>query len=325
VFFVLRTIRRIIMGYRIFVDSGANIPAILCKKYDIDVLSFVNYVDGKELVCFNPELSALEERLEGEKYYNRIRRGADVKTSLLNQAFFMKAFKPVLEAGEDIICLNISSGISGTYNAARLAGEDLAEQYPDRKIFVIDTKNASLGSGIHAINASIMRSEGRTIEEVVKRINNDIPKMNGLFTVDNLKYLAKTGRVKGAVAVAGNVLNIKPILRGNADGFIVQFDKVRGRRKSLAELCTLFINNIERPENQIVGIAHADAYEEALECAAIIKNNVNVKDVIITSYDFCTGSHVGPETIAVFFLAKDRELTATAGAPKLSLLTNGIA
>ena len=147
-------------------------------------------------------------------------------------------------------------------------------------------------------------------DETADRIERDVPKMNGLFTVDNLKYLARTGRIKNYKALAGNLLNIKPILRGDKDGFIVEFGKVRGRRKSLQTITGLLISNIMNPDEQIVGIAHADAYEEALEIAKEIKNAVKVKDIIITSYDLCTGSHVGPDTIALFFLARDRELSA---------------
>lgn len=302
------------MSFKIFIDSGGNLPAATAKKYDIEVLSFKETVDGKEIDCFNPDMVPLEERLEGSRFYEAMRKGSRVSTSLINTAEFSDYFEPVLKEGYDILYISISSGISGTYNSARLAAEELLEQYPERKIRIVDAKNASLGQGLHAVTASKMRAEGKDIDEAADRIERDVPKMNGVFTVGNLKYLARTGRIKGAAAFAGNMLNIKPILRGNKDGFIVEFRKIHGRRKSLETLVELLADNIINPEEQIVGIAHADAYDEALECAKEIKNAVKVKEIIITSYDLCTGSHVGPDTIAIFFLAKDRELEGRGAA-----------
>lgn len=297
-----------IMSFRIIVDSGANIPAEQVKKYDIDVISFVVTVNGKEQVCFDPEMTFEDERMAGKAYYDAMRDGAEVSTSLLNSYRFSECFEPFLKKGEDVLCINLSGNISGTYNEACRAADELKEQYPERKIEVVDAKNASLGQGLLAVYASIMRSEGKDFDEIVKTIRGYVPRINGVFTVDDLKYLAKTGRIKKTTALAGNVLNIKPILRGNSDGYIVEFKKVRGRKKSLDELLNLIVNNIENPAEQIFGIAHADAYEDASALAEKVKEKTGVKEVMMTSYDFCTGSHVGPDTVAVFFLAKDREL-----------------
>ena len=132
--------------------------------------------------------------------------------------------------------------------------------------------------------------------------------MNGTFTVDDLKYLARTCRLHGATAVVGNLLKVKPILCGNRDGFIVQHCLKRGRKKSLNALIDFVCDNIVEPEKQIVGIAHADAYEDSLYVMNGIMSRVKVRDFINTSYDFCTGSHVGPDTIALFFIGYDREL-----------------
>lgn len=300
------------MGFRIIVDSGANIPAEQVKKYDIDVISFVVTVDGREQVCFEPDMTFEEEMLAGKAYYDAMRSGAEVSTSLLNSYKFAEFFEPFLKKGEDILCINLSGNISGTYNEACRAANELREQYTERKIEVIDAKNASLGQGLLAVYASIMRNDEIAFDKIVKTIRGYVPRINGVFTVDDLKYLAKTGRIKKTTALAGNVLNIKPILRGNSDGFIVEFKKVRGRKKSLDELLNLIVNNIENPSEQIFGIAHADAYEEACALAEKVKEKTGVKEVMMTSYDFCTGSHVGPDTVAVFFLAKDRELAGKA-------------
>lgn len=294
--------------YEVFVDSAANIPAVDVKKYGINVVSFVNIVNGKSMVNFNPDLSLEEERKLGKEFYDAIRAGAEIKTSLVNTGDFVDAFEPVLKEGKDIIYFSLSKNISGTYNAALIASEDLAETYPERKVLLVDSLNASLAQGIMAIYATMMRDKGVSVEETARVLNDAVIKMNGVFTVGDLKYLAKTGRISSATALAGNVLNVKPILRGNKEGYIVQFRKCRGRKKSLDTLADLVCDNIVEPEKQIIGIAHADAYEESLYVIDKIKERVQVKDVINTSYDYCTGTHVGPDTIALFFIANDREL-----------------
>ena len=153
-----------------------------------------------------------------------------------------------------------------------------------------------------------MREKGMDIDEVYEKLLAYPEKMNGVFTVGDLKYLSHTGRISGSAAFVGNILNIKPILRGNKDGYIVQYKKCRGRKASLNSLVSLVCDNIVDPENQIIGIAHADAYEDSLYVMDEIKKRIKVRDFINTSYDYCTGSHVGPDTIALFFMAKDREL-----------------
>ena len=294
--------------FQIVVDSAANIPAELVKKYDIRVISFVNYVNGKRIVCFDPDLTPEEERAKGREYYDAVRAGADVKTGLVSSGDFEDLFRSILEAGDDILYFSLSKNISGTYNSARIAAEELSESFPDRKIRLIDALNASLAQGILAIYASEMRAGGKSLDEPADILATYPAKMNGVFTVGDLKYLSKTGRISSSAALVGNLLSIKPILRGNKDGFIVQFKKCRGRKSALNTLVSLVCDNIVNPEEQIIGIAHADAYEDSLYVMEEIRKRVKLRGFINTSYDYCTGSHVGPDTIALFFMAKDREL-----------------
>lgn len=294
--------------FQIVVDSAANIPAELVKKYDIRVISFVNYVNGKKVVCFDPDLTPEEERTKGKEYYDAVRAGADVKTGLVSSGDFEDLFRSILEAGDDILYFSLSKNISGTYNSARIAAEELSESFPDRKIRLIDALNASLAQGILAIYASEMRAKGMSLDETADILATYPAKMNGVFTVGDLKYLSKTGRISSSAALVGNLLSIKPILRGNKDGFIVQFKKCRGRKSALNTLVSLVCDNIVNPEEQIIGIAHADAYEDSLYVMEEIRKRVKLRGFINTSYDYCTGSHVGPDTIALFFMAKDREL-----------------
>lgn len=294
--------------FQIVVDSAANIPAELVKKYDIRVISFVNYVNRKKVVCFDPDLTPEEERAKGKEYYDAVRAGADVKTGLVSSGDFEDLFRSILEAGDDILYFSLSKNISGTYNSARIAAEELSESFPDRKIRLIDALNASLAQGILAIYASEMRAGGKSLDETADILATYPAKMNGVFTVGDLKYLSKTGRISSSAALVGNLLSIKPILRGNKDGFIVQFKKCRGRKSALNTLVSLVCDNIVNPEEQIIGIAHADAYEDSLYVMEEIRKRVKLRGFINTSYDYCTGSHVGPDTIALFFMAKDREL-----------------
>ena len=279
--------------FEILVDSAANLPADVVEKYGIHVLVFMNLVDGREVPGFIPGLTQEEERAMGRDYYDAIRAGASVKTSLINSGEFQDS---------------LSSNISGTYNAARIAAEELREEYPERQIYLIDSLNASLAQGILAIYAYEFREKGHPLSEIADVLAETAHSMNGVFTVDNLKYLSRTGRLHAGVALAGNLLRVKPILCGNKEGFIVQHSLKRGRKQSLNELIDLVCNNIVEPEKQIIGIAHADAYEDSLYVMKGITDRVHVREFINTSYDFCTGSHVGPETIALFFIGYDREL-----------------
>lgn len=296
--------------FEIIVDSAANIPADLVKKFKIKVLSFVNLVNGKEVTCFDPDLSEEEERQKGKEYYDAIRSGAEVKTGLISSGIFEDTFREILEQDKDILYFSLSKNISGNYNSARIAAEELMDsgEY-SHKIRLIDSLNASLAQGILAIYASEMRDKGMAFDDVADELETYPARMNGVFTVGDLKYLSRTGRISGTSALIGNVLSIKPILRGNKDGYIVQYKKCRGRKSALNELISLVCDNIVDSENQIIGIAHADAYEDSLYIMEHIQKRIKVRDFINTSYDFCTGSHVGPDTIALFFMAKDRELS----------------
>lgn len=295
--------------FEIIVDSAANIPAELCKKFNIKVISFVNLVNGKEVKCFDPDLTEEEERQKGKEYYDVIKAGAEVTTGLISSGIFESVFKEIIDQDRDVLYFSLSKNISGNYNSARIAADDVMESCKNgRKIRLIDSLNASLGQGLLAIYASEMREKGMEFDAVADLLETYPARMNGIFTVGNLKYLAKSGRLSGTTALIGNALSIKPILRGSKDGYIVQFKKCRGRKPALNELISLLCDNIVNPEEQIIGIAHADAYEDSLYVTEEIKKRIKVRDIINTSYDFCTGSHVGPDTIALFFMGKDREL-----------------
>lgn len=295
--------------FQIVVDSAANIPAELVKKYDIRVISFVNYVNGQPLTCFDPDLTMEQERVKGKEYYDALRAGAEIKTGLISSGNFEECFRSIMENNEDVLYFSLSKNISGTFNSARIAAQELMENPPmGRRIRMIDSLNASLAQGILAIYASEMRGQGMDFDTIADTLETYPARMNGIFTVGDLKYLAKTGRLSGSAALIGNILSIKPILRGNKDGYIVQYKKCRGRKAALNTLVSLVCETIIDPKEQIIGIAHADSYEDSLYVMEEIQKRIQVREFINTSYDYCTGSHVGPDTIALFYMAKDREL-----------------
>ncbi|MGN0326178.1 MAG: DegV family protein [Lachnospiraceae bacterium] len=291
------------MSYEIITDSASNLTKDLTDQYHIHVISYIINVDGKDMLCYdeNRDFDAA-----GKDFYDRMRTGAAASTSLINSDRFTKYFEPFLNAGKDIIFVGISSGISGTIQAAKIAADDLRESYPERRIEIIDTLSASLAEGLWAIRISELRENGASIDEVLSYFEDHKMSMNQIFTVGDLKYLKRGGRISAAEAAIGNLLSIKPILKGNELGKIVVHEKVRSRQRSLQVLVDHTVARLTDPANEYVAIAHCDACEDTMYVADRIRSLCPVKDIIIRYYDLCTGTHVGPGTIAIFFFGKDR-------------------
>ena len=299
------------ISYEILTDSSSNLTQDLLDKYRIKMISYISTIDGSDFPCFDP---ARDEAEAGHRFYDAMREGSDVRTTLINTARFSDFFEPVLEEGRDILFVCMSGGLSGTVQAARIAAEDLLEEYPDRKIIVIDSLSASLGEGLLVLKLSRLRAMGATIEEAARYYERKKLKMNHIFTVGDLKYLKKGGRISATEALIGNLLSIKPILKANDEGKIVAHDKVRSRRKALDYLVDMTKARITDPSRQMIGIAHCDAPMEADYIATRLKKELPVQDVIVRYYDLCTGSHVGPGTIALFFMGDNRMESAADGA-----------
>ena len=287
--------------FKIFVDSAANIPAVIVKKYDINVISFVNVVNGKEIVNFDPNWTIEEEREKGKEYYNAIRNGADVKTGLISIARFSEEFQKAFDEGYDVLYFSLSKNISGNFNSARLASLDLLDNPNNHhKIRLIDSLNASLAQGILAIYASEMRKEGKDIDEVADYLETCVPKMNGVFTVGDLKYLSHTGRIKGSVAFVGNALKIKPILTGSEDGHIILIDKAIGVNNAYKQLANKY-EQLAEDKNDDVYITHTDNEKGALFLLDKLKEKGLKGQCHISIHEPMTGSHLGPGSVALFF------------------------
>ncbi len=295
--------------FEIFVDSCSNIPDAIRKERNIRVISYICTINGEEYVCVDEKRNYTET---AKLFYKKMREGADVKSSLIGEERFADAMIPCLEDGKDIILITLTSGLSGTYYQAVAAQKELQKKYRDRKIYIFDSANASLGEGLLAIKVADLRDKGESVDACAEWLKKNIYRMNSYFTVDDLKYLRKSGRISTALAIAGTILNIKPMLcaDGGESAKMHLFGKVRGRKKALSAIVEAFDKNVIDPESQTIAIAHADCEDEALALAQTLKEH-GAKDIIIEYYDICSGTHVGPGTLALFFMGGDRRSSAS--------------
>lgn len=294
--------------FDIYVDSAANLTDQMILNTGIKVIPFTCTVNGEQRLCYE---SGVPFRKTAKKFYEDLAAGAEIKTSLVCEADFIDAVTPSLEQGNDVIIITITSTLSGTNAQALKAQTALKEKFPDRKIFVADSANASLGEGLLAVNAAKLRDMGESIEACADWIEDNKYKMNSYVTVDDLKYLRKSGRVSTVTAIAGAILNIKPMLKadGNLPAKLTVYGKERGRRKSIEAIVRGYTENVLSPEAQTIAITHCNCEEEAIALAERLKE-LGANDVVIEFYDLCTGAHVGPGTIALFFMGRDRRTPA---------------
>lgn len=291
--------------FDIYCDSGANIPNKIVKERGINVIPYSYNIGGEEFSCLGNGDNFNET---AKKFYTDIRNGVEVKTSLIGMQKIIDTVTPSLENGRDVLMTFISAGISGSYNQACEAIKVLSEKYPDRKIIACDSVNASMGEGLQVIKACDLRDMGESIEACAEWIENNKYKLNSYLTVGDLKYLKRGGRISATLAIAGTILNIKPIITADGEDLakLVFHSKERGRKRALQALAEHFSANVVEPENQTIAICHCDCEEDALSLAQMVKER-GAKEIIIEYYDLCTGAHAGPGTVALFFYGKDRK------------------
>lgn len=281
---------------KLFTDSSANIPEDRIRSHDIGMLSFSYLLNDREYVACDPHGAPFD----GKAFYDQLRAGAVTHTSMVNTASFLDAFEPYLKAGTDLLYIGMSSGISGTYHAAATAVDELREKYPERLIAAVDTRAASLGEGLIVLDAAEMIAGGQPFDAVVARAQALSNTMCQLFTVDDLHFLRRGGRISGVAAIAGTILHIKPILWGNELGQIVLSCKVRGRKQSINTLAERYAREVA-DHTSTVGIAHGDCLPEAEHLAQLLREQGHTGEILTVCYEPVTGSHVGPGTIALFF------------------------
>ena len=286
-------------NYIIVTDSGTDFTEELKKELEIVQLELTIIVEGEEPKPNN--------EVDNKTLYEMLRAKKKATTSAVNVGDFKDVMRPYLEKGTDILYLGFSSGLSNTYNAGRIACEELAEEFPERKLYAVDTLCASLGQGLLVYHAAKMRFDGKSIEEVRDFAEGNKLRLCHWFTVDDLFFLKRGGRVSAATAVVGTMLGIKPIMHVDNAGKLVKVGTVRGRRASIDALCEKAkASVIDAKEKLVAFISHGDCEEDAKYLADKMKKEVGFKEVLIGYVGSVIGSHSGPGTLALFYLGTER-------------------
>lgn len=288
--------------YKIIIDSNSDLPRNFIEENDIPFVSLTCTLKG------NTFADDFGKSIDYKAFYEEVRNGAMPTTSQVNAYTFEEIFKKYAAEGCDILYLAFSSGLSGTYNSALIAREAVVEEYKDLNITIIDTKCASMGEGLIVYYAYEMMKKGASMDEIVTWVENNKLKVNHWFTVDDLNHLKRGGRVSATSAIIGTMLDIKPILNVDTEGKLTPVSKVKGRKKSIKTLMENLKERIIDPENQVIGISHGDCLSDAEFLRTLIKEEVKVKDFIISTIGPGVGSHSGPGTLALFFIGESRNV-----------------
>ena len=285
----------------ILTDSSADLSADMVQKLNVEVLplgfvldnqSYRNYPDNRDM---DPHV-----------FYERLRAGNVATTNAVNVAQYVEALEPLLQSGKDVLVLAFSSGLSTTYNSSRLAVEELSARYPERKLYTVDTLCASLGQGLLVWYAARERDRGRSIEEVRDWIEEHRLNICHQFTVDDLHFLKRGGRISAATAVVGTMLQIKPVLHVDNEGHLINIGKARGRQASLKALVDKMEQTALDSGSLTVFISHGDCLEDARTVADMVKNRFGVEEGYINYVGPVIGAHSGPGTVALFYAGTER-------------------
>lgn len=287
-------------AFTIITDSTADLPKEYLKEHGIPTMNLRYIIDG--------ESYGYDKELDVHVFYNMMREGKMPTTSQVNPEEAKEFFMKYREESKEILCISFSSGLSGTYNSARIAAQEVMEECPDTKIMVIDTLSASLGEGLLVHKAVSMRKEGKSLQETADWLEQHKLNLVHMFTVDDLNHLYRGGRVSKAAAIIGTMASIKPILHVDNEGHLIPLNKVRGRKKSLAALVDAMEHKMGdwRSQNDIVFISHGDVQEDAELVRDEVKKRFGIESFLINHVGPTIGAHSGPGTIALFFLGDIR-------------------
>ena len=268
------------------------------KKYQLEILQLDFIVEGEG--CFH------NDQADIEKVYSKLRNGANIKTSAANISQASEAIEALFNQKKDILYLGFSSGLSSTYQTVYMAGQELMEEYPERKMISVDTLAASMGQGLLVYKACQAKDSGKSLEENAQYIEEIKLKLCHWFTVDDLFFLKRGGRISGVTATVGTMLSIKPILHVDDEGHLINVSKVRGRKAAITELANRMEKLAVHPEDQDIFISHGDCIEDAEKLASIIKERFGNDRITISYVGPVIGAHSGPGTLALFFLGEHR-------------------
>ena len=288
-------------SYVIVTDSSADLSAQMAEEAGVQVLPLRFTVEGQTYYNW-PDNREMDPKV----FYRMLREGEVATTAAVNISQYLDMLEPILQSGTDVLVLSFSSGLSATYDSSRLAAEELREKYPQRKIFAVDTLCASLGQGLLVWHAAQLKDQGKSIEEVRDWVEENKLHLCHQFTVDDLHFLKRGGRISATTAVVGTMLKIKPVLHVDDGGKLVNIGKARGRRASLKALVDRMEETAIDPAGQTVFISHGDCMEDAEYVAGLVKERMGVQDVRINYVGPVIGAHSGPGTLALFYLGSRR-------------------
>ncbi len=286
-------------NYKIITDSACDLPKEMLQELDVTITPLQLLFRGENLPD-SVEDSKIKEIYQG------LRAGEPAKTSAVNPEGWASVIEPVLAAGQDALVLTFSSGLSTTYQSAVIAAQELQEQYPERKIKVVDTLAAALGQGLLVWYTCKKRDEGLPLEELAAWVEENRLNIAHWFTVDDLMYLKRGGRISAATALVGTMLQIKPILYVDREGHLINVAKARGRKASLEALLKKMVELGEGYENETVFLCHGDCIEDAQTLKSMILEKTGCRNVMIGNLGAVIGSHAGPGTVSLFFMGKER-------------------
>ena len=289
----------IIMDYILMTDSDSDLPFALQQEMDIPVVKMPYILEGQEY------LDDLGQTMDYKTYYDKMRAGAQPTTSALNETIYMEYFEPILQE-KDLLFIAFSSQLSATINAIYAAREQLLEKYPQRKFIVVDTLSISGPQTLLVIKAHEMYKAGASIEEVAAWLEDNKLRAQAWFTVDDLKYLKRGGRVSPAAAAIGTLLDLKPILTETSEGKLAAADKVRGRRKAMNYIVDKAVENIEDQKESIALLLHADALDDAMRLKDLAQAKLPDLTIRVENVGPVIGAHAGPGTLAFCFMGKKR-------------------
>ena len=287
------------MSYRITTDSTVDLSPARLRELDIPYVALHFLLEGKDITDDMTDVTA-------KMLYDAMRDGKVSTTSQATVESFVDLWTPLLESGEDILYIGFSSALSGTLNSSVLAREQLLEKYPERKIFIVDSLCASSGEGMLVEQAAALKASGMDLEALYEDIEKRKMKVHHWFTVDDLVYLRRGGRVSGAAALFASLLSIKPVMDTNSEGKLIPREKVKGRRAAIKRLYELMVEKIDQSACTFINISQADCYEDALQLKQLISEGYPQLPVNIYSVGAVIGSHSGPGTLALFFMGAPR-------------------
>ena len=287
--------------YKILTDSTTDLSPQLVAQTGVTVLP-MTYTIGEKSYRNDPE----ETDLSSGDFYDMLRGGAMSTTSQINVETFREVAGKMARDGFDVLYVGFSSGLSGTFNSARIAFEDLSAEYPEHKFLAVDSLCASMGEGLLVYHAAQQQKAGRSIEETARWLEENKLHLAHWFTVDDLNHLKRGGRVSGAAAFFGTMLNIKPVLHVDDAGHLIPMEKVRGRKASLDALVAHMEKDAVDPASQTVFISHGDCRADAEYVADLVREKFGTQDIRIHYIGPVIGSHVGPGTVALFYLGRTR-------------------